>query len=490
MHIWVTFAIICIGGVESLVLRSSCGYRQLQVCRTHRMQLHASSSAVTTSAPQPPTKNENNAKGSTLVVSSTNLLKNMVGAGVFSLNAKVSAVSHSPRTFLPASAIIVVMAAWATYNFYMIGETCKMTESTTYGQAWGRTVSKGSEWLIQAVVTIAPIVSCLANCIVLTDILGLVYRALGAPAWMYTSRNAVIILLSTTILYPLCIQKDLSALKSVSAFGILGHLSAMGALGIRVVDKSYAAGGIFYPGSPLEKAALLSSAVGARAAAGVAAPVAAPAKFFVLASLLSYCFVCHYNAPRYYVELRDKDTKPNQFLKMASLSYLSGAAIYIGTMLLGLKLFGPYSASFALNSFSINDPLGIIARVAFGSSVLASFPLIFLNARNWFEAVATNIVPRLAGTEQVTAILLAIIAVMTSAVTDIGVVGSIAGAVFGSSMMFIFPPIMYMRALVQEANKRREKLPVSKLVLNSILLACGCLLGGYGTYNSVKVLWK
>ena len=101
----------------------------------------------------------------------------------------------------------------------------------------------------------------------------------------------------TNILYPLCIQKDLSAFKSVSAFGILGRPSAIGALGIIVVDKSYAAGGIFHPGSPLEKAALLSSLVGARAAAGLAAPVAALAKFFVLASLLGYCFVCHYNAP-------------------------------------------------------------------------------------------------------------------------------------------------------------------------------------------------
>ena len=475
-------------------LQGVCAFRSnTRACNYGGISLRA----VAISPNAPPLTQQGNDRGggtSSLQVSSTNLLKNMVGAGVFSLNAKVSAVSHSPKTFLPAAALVAVMAAWATYNFYMVGETCKMTESTSYGQAWGRTVSKGSEWLIQAVVTIAPIVSCLANSIVLTDILGLVYRALGAPAWMYSSRNTVIMLLSSTILYPLCIQKDLSALKSVSAFGILGHLSAMGALGIRVADKSYAAGGIFYKGSPLERAALLSSAAGAKAA-GFAAPVlsppaVAPAKLFVLASLLSYCFVCHYNAPRYYFELQDKDTKPNQFFNMASLSYAGGAAIYIGTMWLGLNLFGPYSASFALNSFSINDPLGIVARVAFGSSVLASFPLIFLNARNWFTTLASTVAPRFAGTEQVTAVLLTLIALMTSAVSDIGVVGSIAGAVFGSSMMFIFPPIMYMRALLQDAQKRGEKVAVSKIVLNSVLLVCGGILGGFGTWNSVKVLLK
>jgi len=34
---------------------------------------------------------------------------------------------------------------------------------------------------------------------------------------------------------------------------------------------------------------------------------------------------------------------------MVSTSYLNGAAIYIGTCALGMLLFGPTSASFALN---------------------------------------------------------------------------------------------------------------------------------------------
>ena len=38
-----------------------------------------------------------------------------------------------------------------------------------------------------------------------------------------------------------------------------------------------------------------------------------------------------------------------QFLKMVSTSYANGAAIYIGTCALGMALFGPTSASFALN---------------------------------------------------------------------------------------------------------------------------------------------
>ena len=53
-------------------------------------------------------------------VSSINLLKNCLGAGVFSLNARVSAISGSPMTIIPAAALVITMAMWATYNFYMV----------------------------------------------------------------------------------------------------------------------------------------------------------------------------------------------------------------------------------------------------------------------------------------------------------------------------------------------------------------------------------
>lgn len=53
-------------------------------------------------------------------VSSINLLKNCLGAGVFSLNARVSAISANPVTIVPAAALVFTMAMWATYNFYMV----------------------------------------------------------------------------------------------------------------------------------------------------------------------------------------------------------------------------------------------------------------------------------------------------------------------------------------------------------------------------------
>ena len=162
-----------------------------------------------------------------------------------------------------------------------------MTDSVSYAGAWSKTVSPESQWLVQSVVVVSPIVSCLASTIVLTDILGLVLLKIGMPASIYGNRNLVIGILSTCVLYPLCILKDLSALKSVSVLGVAGHLVAMGALALRIYDKSYFPGGKFFSAV----AAASSTATTAAASVGTAAL----SKWFVLASLLSYCFVTHYN---------------------------------------------------------------------------------------------------------------------------------------------------------------------------------------------------
>lgn len=410
-------------------------------------------------------------------VSSICLLKNCVGAGVFSIHSRVGNLP------MPAvSALIYFMASWATYNFYLIGETCRLTNTSTYSEAWSNTVSRKSRWLVQSVVVVAPIVSCLANSIVLADILRLLFQSLGFPASIYDNRSMVIGILSSVVLYPLCIQKSLSGLTSVSFFGIIGHITAMLALGVRLFDKSYSVGGRFYAETVARAAISAKAASLAKVSLSSTMPIA---KWSMLASLLSYCFVTHYNAPRYYTELEGKEKSPLRFGSMAFLSYMTAATIYVGTILLTFKTFTNYSPIFALNGFSPKDTLGSVARLAFGTSVLASFPLIFLSMRNWFVAKAARFFPVLGNTQSMTVVLLTFIGLLATKCTDIGLVGSLAGGLLGSSMMFIFPPVMYMRAIYKQAKATGTSMPYTALILNSVLLMAGAALGGFGTLNSV-----
>jgi hypothetical protein len=67
---------------------------------------------------------------SSMTISSLNLMKNCVGAGVFSLNSRVTSISPKPEILLPAAGLILLMAMWATYNFYMILLVIKYLESS------------------------------------------------------------------------------------------------------------------------------------------------------------------------------------------------------------------------------------------------------------------------------------------------------------------------------------------------------------------------
>jgi sodium-coupled neutral amino acid transporter 11 len=358
-----------------------------------------------------------------------------------------------------------------------------MTNSQTYPEAWERTVSRNTRWIVSMIMVLAPIVSVLANSIVLTDILTSVLSAFGAPLSIVGNRGMVVLILNSLILFPLCIQKNLANLKTTSAIGLAGHFSCMAVFLRRIKDGSYATGGQFYAGS---KMATMAAAATKKKAVPL---IPNNSMYFTVASVLMYCLVTHYNAPKYYNELKADNKGKPQLAKMAFTSYFLGALTYIGSFILGCTLFGSASESFALNSLSINDPLALFARMAFGSSVLATTPLIFISMRNWFIERIPKFVPSLkgkAGIVEVTIPLLAMIGYMAANITDVAMVAAFAGSVFGSTMMFVLPPIMYMRAVKKKNEEAGKKPPILTMLLNLLLLAGGSAFGTAATMNTMK----
>lgn len=245
----------------------------------------ASSSTISNDSPTPKSFKEyikNNHAKASILSSSVNLLKNTVGAGVLSINGKVAGVTMDPEQFKNVYLLVFGMAIWAIHNFYLIGETCRLTGKSTFGEAWSESVSNSSKGIVTFVVTLAPIISCIASVIVLHDVLKLFLQVFSFPATLYTNRTYVIGLLTTLILFPLCIVENLSNLKSISALGLLGQFFALLAMFLRIHDGSYLPGGLYHSSMVLNKD-IVGSVIG-----GVGS-------WFVLASLLSYCFVAHYN---------------------------------------------------------------------------------------------------------------------------------------------------------------------------------------------------
>lgn len=84
-------------------------------------------------------------------------------------------------------------------------------------------------------------------------------------------------------------------------------------------------------------------------------------------------FVMHYNAARFYSELKDKSL--SRFGIAVSSSFCVAAIMYIAIASLGFLTFGANSAGYILNNYSPYDPLATGSRLCVGLAVLVSYTL-------------------------------------------------------------------------------------------------------------------
>jgi sodium-coupled neutral amino acid transporter 11 len=312
-------------------------------------------------------------------------------------------------------------------------------------------------------------VGCLANVIILTDLLASLMQTVGLPAALYGSRAAVTSLLCVGVIYPLCSLTDLKALQGTSLLGLVGQIIAMAVVGVRVADKAYLPGGRFATTAAVVK--------------DVAREGPVVLRWAVFASLLSYCFVTHYNAPKYRAEL--ENNTPARIGQLVGLSYLGAALFYSASLYLGIAAFGPACKPYLISNLSPADPLASIARVAIASSILASTPLMFMNVRNWLVGIAKKRLPAVGGVKRMAALLVLTMGALATRLTDIGKIGSVAGAIFGTNMMFTFPPIMYARALQQDATRTGKPLRRWVVGVHGLLALCGAALSAVAAYHSI-----
>ena len=76
-----------------------------------------------------------------------NLVKTIVGAGVLGLPAGIAALGDHSSAILPATIFIVTIAMFSAYGFATVGLVCSRTKSTSYRQAWSRSVGEATSWV-------------------------------------------------------------------------------------------------------------------------------------------------------------------------------------------------------------------------------------------------------------------------------------------------------------------------------------------------------
>lgn len=285
-----------------------------------------------------------------------NLVKSIVGAGVLSLPAGISAFGNSPSAMIPASFLITAIGILSCYGFSLIGRVCAYTGSTSYREAWEKSINKESSIIAAASCTFKTTCATMAYSMILAD----TFRAIFASVGLNLTRSNTLLGITSLVLLPLCLLKNLASLAPFSLLGIIGMGYTAFAMGFRFVTKSYAfPAGKFLADIP----ANLQPSFGNIGAAGVFNPSS-----FILICMLSTAYMAHFNAPKFYIELKNNTIK--RYNTLVSTSFAISIASYIAMAAFGFLTFGQASSGLILNNYSNKDVLMGLSRVAVAVSIV------------------------------------------------------------------------------------------------------------------------
>ena len=263
----------------------------------------------------------------TITTSSFNLAKNIVGAGVLALPSGVAFFSDSGLALLPAIAMMSMMGAASAYTFSSVGKCCADHNVLTFKEAWSKSVGPKSAWII----SFASLSMCFFGTLVASIIIGDSFAALARTFQLpsvLTHRTNVILAMTTGVLLPLCSMRSMNALAPFSILGHIGVFYTAVVMLIRYLDGTYAPGGVFFE-------ALAKSA---RPSFGLKNLPLVNVRAFVLLSMMSTSYICHYNAPKFYAEL--KDASMPRFNRVVFTAFFGSTVTYALMMATGFLTFG------------------------------------------------------------------------------------------------------------------------------------------------------
>ena len=209
-------------------------------------------------------------------------------------------------------------------------------------------------------------------------------------------------------------------------------------------------------------------------------------KVLVLICMLFEAFVAHYNAPRFYTELKDNTVK--RFGLMTICSFGCSSFIYVLVMVFGFMTFGKACDGYILNNYSTSDPLATFCRLCVAMALVFTYPVTFLGVRDGFLDLCKVPMERHTSTNLniVSVFLLTMITLVAASITDLGLVNAVGGGTLGTIVVFVFPALMF-RAAVEQPESRRTMHDGSICEVNFaiVLMWFGIVMGLVGVYMAI-----
>jgi len=386
----------------------------------------------------------------------------------------VAAFGNAPSAVLPAVALVILFGGMSGYCFSLIGRVCSYTGANSYREAWEKTVGEKTSWLPAGACTFKTATAVLSYSMILAD----TFKMLAASAGYSVTRSNALFGVTGLVLLPLCLLKNLASLAPFSLLGIIGMGYTTLAMALRYFGGAYALpAGKFVADVAKE----FQPSFGSVGAAGVLSP-----NSFILVCMLSTAYMAHFNAPKFFNELKDNTIE--RYNKVVSTSFGISTALFAAITALGFLTFGKSASGLILNNYATTDLLASSTRVAVATSIVFSYPLAFSGLRDGALDLA-NVSKENRSNQllnKVTIALLSAITCLALKVKDLAFVLSFGGATLGNSLIYVFPALMF-RAAVKKMDSASDGLK-KEVTFAKGTAGVGIIMGIIGSVMAIKSL--
>jgi amino acid permease len=206
-------------------------------------------------------------------------------------------------------------------------------------------------------------------------------------------------------------------------------------------------------------------------------------------------YVAHYNSPLFYRQL--DNVTPARFKLLVCRAFGILIPMYAAAMAAGYATFGDTCQGNILVNYHPDDVLANAGRLATWVSILFGFPLVAAGAREGAIGVASHFGYASVGSDNnhvrlVSAILVSVTAV-ACAVDDLSLEVGVIGATMGSFVVYICPPLVYVKAVALahgfdsiEYSKARRNLFLVPFGIAISILGLVVVISSAQTHPSTK----
>ena len=170
---------------------------------------------------------------------------------------------------------------------------------------------------------------------------------------------------------------------------------------------------------------------------------------------------------------------------MVSTSFAISVAIFASVAATGFLTFGSAASGMVLNNYSTRDALMGLSRIAVATSLVFSYPLAFVGARDGI----LDLLQKAKTTKTQNILTVSLLAGVTGAalvIPDVSFVLALGGATLGNALIYIFPAFMFRGAIKAKKDATSGQKREVKFALVSAAVGLG--MGILGSIKAIQSL--